>query len=824
MSVIDGLRSVGSAVGGAVSTVGGKAIDAAGNVVDNVKEKAVGAANTVIKVQDIYDSVNPIKAAETAIQTQRELQYLLGQFGLSTEQMTELRQTMYDNGMVSASRWGKEMKEVVELQIKYNQATGRNIILGRAEYDEQFAINQLIGETGAEYTRAMQGFNQSIESAYGLFDALYENVTSQGLDLKKTSESVVKNLNIADSITFRNGTASLMNMAVWAEKIKFNVESIKGLVDKVTNSFEDTITMSAKLQVLGGPFAAMADPLAMMEEGFNDPEALAKRFASMIGDLATFDSKTGEFNLKGMYPQVAIRQYAEQSGISVDEARRSAKEQARRQYIESQLGSDLSDESKTLISSKAQYDKVTQKFYVTDYAGERRWIEDINEGNIHMIDNNLNADKGDQSSLYTAAQMSMGILDNLKVLAQTISLSQQQLLDLHWTNDLQNFSEEVKASLSGFVSSVKAISESGVEGTEKIEMLFSAISGLGKSLTDTNLIQKLMDEAAKLASGNFQESKVAKLANIVVKSFEAYIWTPITKEISDKIKEFGGTKWFEEGQGFDWIWGKFKLTLDGLWEGTNGEAGIKAILGSTIGKIKNWLKHELEGISLTFEGWILDLNGFVIENIPGAKQLYKAFGYDLEEKVKDYNRRAIEHYETNPFSESQGNDQNEGESSSGSDVHAVSFSKDNNTGMFSYSFIKPNNTDLVEKSIPNDFKRWIYTDQGNIVGYQDINGVQHDVEEEKIKSKEPSNITTPVIPTTTKITPEVTTRADLNESYKTDNNNKRLDINVNFVGNMTLHGNGKEVEMSINDDWACRTIVESGLKAMGMKSGQLFDN
>lgn len=559
-------------INGTVKDVGGAAKDA-----------AEGTASKIVNIQDLISSFDPLANFGQIGHNDILLKQLLGQFGLSIEQMSELRETMYDNGMISASLWGKELKDVIELQVKYNEATGRSIILGRENYDEQFAITKFIGDTGTQYTQAMQNFNQSVESAYSQFGVMYDMVEKNGLNLKKVSDSVVKNLQMADRITFRDGTAGLMSMAVWADKIKFSMQNVEGLVNKVTSNFESTISMSAKLQVLGGPFTAMADPLAMMEEGFNDPESLARRMASMIGNLATFDSDTGEFNLKGMYPQLAIRQYAEQTGISVEDARRSAKEQARRQYIESQLGSDLTEQDKSLISSKAEYDKITQSFYVRNYKGERVDISDINQSNITSINSNVAADADPQTRMYTAAMNSQGYMELFGNAAKAMALGQQQLLDESWANDITKFGLEIRDSLGGFATSIKEISDMDLSGTEKIKAYFGALNSLGKKIGDTEAAQSIMEELEKLLTGDLNNSKTYGWIETIASSFVGSIWEPLMGEINEKLKQ-GESHWGEKGNGVNKVindLNKFVTkVITPLWDGI-----VKPFAGAAIGNI-----------------------------------------------------------------------------------------------------------------------------------------------------------------------------------------------------------------------------------------------
>ena len=76
-------------------------------------------------------------------------------------------------------------------------------------------------------------------------------------------------------------------MARKATEINLNMSQAAAFADKVS-TVEGTITTGAQLQVLGGPFAQMADPIGMLYESLNDMEGLQDRMVQMFGNLGSF--------------------------------------------------------------------------------------------------------------------------------------------------------------------------------------------------------------------------------------------------------------------------------------------------------------------------------------------------------------------------------------------------------------------------------------------------------------------------------------------------------------------------------------------------------
>ena len=157
--------------------------------------------------------------------------------------------------------------------------------------------------------------------------------------------------------------------------------------------------MAANLQVLGGQFAAMADPMAMLFESRNDPEAYAKRLSNMTKGMIAL-RKTSEgysFELASPMARDMLDKAAHALGMSTEELTQQALRQRELTEMRKQmLGLNLNNSQKELIESLAKFDTKTGKF--TIQVGSD--IISLNK----LSNNHLSALKKQQESLENRAK------------------------------------------------------------------------------------------------------------------------------------------------------------------------------------------------------------------------------------------------------------------------------------------------------------------------------------------------------------------------------------------------------------------------------------
>lgn len=275
--------------------------------------------------------------------------------GMAAKGMNTLRNDTLKNVTNNrlSTKYNVSTEELLEAQSNYLKASGRNIRVSNID-QESIAAMRAIGGNGNDLAAMYDNFGVSVEKTADHVGKMFADASKEGISFEKYSDNVAKNIKIAQNYTFKNGLKGLESMAKKATAMKLDMQQVAQLADKVS-TVEGAIDVSAQLQVLGGPFAKLADPMGMLNEGLNDMEALQDRLIKMIGGLGSFDKETGEVRVSAFNKQ-RIKAAASAMGTSYDALMESVNAQARRGEIEKQISASVTaskfdDEMKELIKN-----------------------------------------------------------------------------------------------------------------------------------------------------------------------------------------------------------------------------------------------------------------------------------------------------------------------------------------------------------------------------------------------------------------------------------------------------------------------------------------
>lgn len=275
----------------------------------------------------------------------------------------------------------KNNEDMAKMQAKYNDATGRNQMMGQDDLVKSFQLGKVLGDDNLAATLLgdMDYFNKSIAEGTDLIYDMFKQANKAGVSNKKFAKDLQKNLKLAQKYTFKGGIKGMMEMSLWAQKTRFNMESIGEVVEKgLKGGLQGAIEQSAKLQVLGGKAGMLSNPLAMLYEFGNDPGAAAKRINEMTEGFGRLNSQTGEVDFS-MSDNLQLRAIAEAYGMDPTELRNQATQKIKSQHIDQQLNGNYTDEQKALIYNKAQLDPETKKWMVTMADGTKKDVNDIQD-------------------------------------------------------------------------------------------------------------------------------------------------------------------------------------------------------------------------------------------------------------------------------------------------------------------------------------------------------------------------------------------------------------------------------------------------------------
>lgn len=250
--------------------------------------------------------------------------------------------------------------ELIKAQQQYVQSAGRNLSIDNTQQESLAAMHAVMDGKENELAAAFENFGVNLNKTAEHSGKMFDKASRTGISFEKLTDNVAKNIKIAQNYTFKNGLKGLESMAAKAVALKMDMSQVAALADKVS-SVEGSIDVASKLQVLGGPFANMADPLGMMNEGLNDMEGLMDRVTKMVGGLGNFNKSTGEVEVSS-FNKKRVQAAAQAMGISYDQLMESVNAQAKRGEIEKQIGASssakgLSDDMKELLKNTATFDK-----------------------------------------------------------------------------------------------------------------------------------------------------------------------------------------------------------------------------------------------------------------------------------------------------------------------------------------------------------------------------------------------------------------------------------------------------------------------------------
>lgn len=362
----------------------------------------------VDKFIEMNDNTN--KAVSNADTASHKFGVTMGFYG---KQGNEYAKSMMLTAKNIGDIFGKTAEELVVAQQAYVSASGRNVNMTAADYNNLFSVGRAFGLGDNEVANlfgSMNVFNTSVESGTDMMNGMYKTVTKMGLSASKFAKDLTNNLRLAQKYNFKGGVENMMKMTQWAEQTRFNLNAATSFSDKILGGdISNAVETSAKLQVLGGSAAIYSDPLAMLYEAGADVGQLARRQAAMFNDIAgTFNEKTGETDFS-WYENYMIKQRAQAAGISEEDAKNMIRQRHKQKVIDMELrGFGLDEATRTAIGNRATYNQASGRWEVTDIQNNKHDIAEVAR-DTKLLEKLMPEDNGD--AMLKIAQESLGFAE-----------------------------------------------------------------------------------------------------------------------------------------------------------------------------------------------------------------------------------------------------------------------------------------------------------------------------------------------------------------------------------------------------------------------------
>ena len=138
-----------------------------------------------------------------------------------------------------------------------------------------------------------------------------------GLNARTTTSLLNKNLEKLNSFGFKEGIKGMDEMVHKSVEFRMSMQNVYNLANKVWSP-EGALDVVANLQMIGGAYGDLNDPIKMMYMATNDVEGLQTAIIGAAKSLVTFNSEQGRFQVTGANLRRA-KEMADQFGMSLED-------------------------------------------------------------------------------------------------------------------------------------------------------------------------------------------------------------------------------------------------------------------------------------------------------------------------------------------------------------------------------------------------------------------------------------------------------------------------------------------------------------------------
>ena len=360
---------------------------------------------------------------------------------------------------MDAAMLGTSFSDLVKIQAEYADELGRNVDLGKSGV---LAINEMakgtnMGLEGATKMAAeFENIGMSAENTRDFVQQTMNDASSMGLNASKVIKNIQNNIKLLNKYNFKNGVKGLEQMALTASKLGVDINTVAPLADKLWN-VEGAVEMSAQLQVMGGDFAALADPFKLMYKARNDMKGLTEDFANAAKASMVFGKDGIEMNTLEMS---RLKKIAEETGMNYDDLVKMGKNAFKNDAIKKQT-SGLDPKQMEYVSNLAKFSE--NGTATIEIGGSTKLLSQLTAADKTLINQRVlqQADlKKRAEAAMTFDETLKGFVDGLKVdLLPIVEVMDKEMvpalrnfvkkfIDGGWDKKLASFAETIGGLIS----------------------------------------------------------------------------------------------------------------------------------------------------------------------------------------------------------------------------------------------------------------------------------------------------------------------------------------------------------------------------------------
>ena len=350
-----------------------------GNSIKKSVVETIEELNNKLKdsIPGFWDIVGALNEADLAMkETARDM-------GLAGASAESLRNSI--GGAASyAAALGVSVDQMARAQANFAEATGAAAVFSKQLNMDLVKVAKGTGmsmEDSGVFAANLSLAGMSMNDSLGVMQGVVDRSAKLGLNTGEVAKKLKDNLVLMNKMHFKDGIEGLEKLIQVSQKFRIELASIEALTQKIFRP-EGAIELAANLQMMGGAFSRMGDPMTLMFQARNAPDELAKNIAKATAESAIFNKETGKFSFSALEMD-RLRQIADMTGISIEELTKSSIRAAKALKIKSQFNFDPA--MNDFISTVAEFDKKKGGFAITMPNGQTKLIKEMTRAELESM-------------------------------------------------------------------------------------------------------------------------------------------------------------------------------------------------------------------------------------------------------------------------------------------------------------------------------------------------------------------------------------------------------------------------------------------------------
>lgn len=431
--------------------------------------------------------------------------------GLSSEHARALRSSTIGivNDLNIALKYNTSSVELLKMQTKLTEESGRNLLLGAEQMEKMAAMKQMLGEdTAMRYTINFERMGFDVDAASKKNAQIWNSAKKSGISAAKYSKNLLDNFDMVQRYTFKNGIEGLQEMARQSTAIRWDMQQTASFAEKVS-TIEGAVKTGASLSVLGGGFANVGNPMQLLYGALNDVESLNERVTKMFSNMATYNEKTKQIEVSA-FNRMRIKSATQAMGIDFGKTMDSVYAQGRRKKAESELSSVASKDKdlKDMILNMSQIDRETGKSYVTIVGDGKQYKKDVSELSPEDLENLRKMGKSEGDDIRIISSATQGANEKLEGIKKNADELKNKFFD-KWGDNFKGFMTSYGGMISGLIaikgalSTITTLMLANMAGSKAGQYLNILKNGRGGTLArvSKNSVGKLLGKYGSTAIG-----------------------------------------------------------------------------------------------------------------------------------------------------------------------------------------------------------------------------------------------------------------------------------------------------------------------------------